>query len=511
MRMRYLVTGEQMRAIDRFTIEQIGIPSLVLMERAAMAVAEAAEEEAARMGLALEQCRIQAFCGTGNNGADGIAAARMLFLKGCPVQVILAGEESRLTEECRRQKEIAERLGMEIHQLSDFLPGRCHIVLDALFGVGLSRPLEGEYRQAVQMITDSGACVIAVDMPSGIHSDTGHILGAAVKADRTVSFGYEKLGSALYPGREYCGTVQICDIGFPPAALAAAGEPAACCYEKEDIRRAPRRPEYSNKGTFGKVLAAAGSPNMSGAAYLCALAAYRAGAGLVKILTVEENREILHQLLPEAILSVYDADADPEALREQVRQECAWADVIAAGPGLGTSESSRILIRELLECAYVPVILDADALNILAAEPELTRYLTENMIVTPHLGEMARLTGCSVGSIQEHLRETALQFAREHGVCCVLKDAVTLAAGRDGQLFVNTSGNSCMAKAGSGDVLAGAIAGLLAQGMEPWDAAALGVYLHGLAGDRYREQRGAYSMLAGELAEELGEVMKDAL
>ena len=169
---------------------------------------------------------------------------------------------------------------------------------------------------------------------------------------------------------------------------------------------------------------------MSGAAYLCALAAYRAGAGLVKILTVEENREILHQLLPEAILSVYDADADPEALREQVRQECAWADVIAAGPGLGTSESSRILIRELLECAYVPVILDADALNILAAEPELTRYLTENMIVTPHLGEMARLTGCSVGSIQEHLRETALQFAREHGVCCVLKDAVTLAAGR---------------------------------------------------------------------------------
>ncbi len=546
--MRYLLTGEQMKTVDRYAIETIGIPSLVLMERAAMAVARKAEERLH------EGDRAWALCGTGTHGADGVAAARMLALLGYSVTILIGGDPQRGTKEFHVQMEIARKLDMTVVEWKDFLPGDCDLLIDGLFGVGLTRAVEGEYRRILEAVRElSPRTVVAVDVPSGIHSGTGQIMGIALKADVTVTFGYEKLGCALFPGREYCGTVVVEDIGFPPVSLKEA-HPFAWTYGREDLERMPVRAAYANKGSFGKVLLIAGSRGMSGAAYLAGLASYRVGAGLVKILTVEENREILQQLLPEAIVSVYRpreiwADRGAEACgnlgslsgddREQMlcgpqggaededwqagiqagdhccpswearmEKECGWADVIVLGPGLGQEPYARLLVQSVLTSAYVPIVLDADGLNAVAAWPRLEQYYTENIVITPHLGEMARLTGKSVAQIQGAVVDTAMEYSSLHGIVCVLKDAATAVANREGQCYVNTSGNSAMAKAGSGDVLAGTVGGLLAQGMEPFDGAALGVYIHGLAGDLYRERCGAHGMVARELADEIGRVVK---
>lgn len=496
--MRLAVTGTQMKEIDRYTMEQIGIPSLVLMERAALCTAEIVKAEA---GL---QDRIWVVCGTGNNGADGIAVARMLFLDGYQVVLILAGNTEHGTAEYHTQARIAGQLEIPIFPFKDFIPGRCDVLVDALFGVGLSREIGGEYRECMEMLLDQHPKkTVAVDIPSGIHSDSGAVMGIALRADITVTFGYEKLGTLLYPGRDYAGHVIVKDIGFPKAA-ADRVHPGVCCYEEKDLAAVPVRKAWSNKGTFGKILLIAGSRNMSGAAYLSALAAYRMGSGLVKIMTVKENRVILQEQLPEAILAVYDpeaAAAEQERFGAFIKSQCDWADCIVLGPGLGREAYVESLVEQVLTNAYVPIIVDADGLNAIAANPHLTQYYTENIIITPHLGEMARLTGISIEEIKRHPVETAREYASRYGITCVLKDAVTVVCRKDGDVFINTSGNSGMAKAGSGDVLTGVIAGLLALGMEEQESASLGVYIHGLAGDKARDKRGSHGILAHEIAD----------
>lgn len=589
--MRYLVSGSQMKQIDRYTIEKIGIPSMVLMERAALAVAEETMTRALKMdfGLCPERknyaacadnsnsdrwtankksavwlaneepatmpsnekpaawssaenptplpvpekpaiCpstqnpasrskspnggmrpdQIWAVCGTGNNGADGIAAARMLHLKGYQVTVLLCGNQDHGTEEYHRQLSIAMALKVPVIGYEDFIPGRCDIIIDGLFGVGLDRNITGEYAKVIEMLESRHAReVIAIDIPSGIHSDTGAVMGIGLKATVTVTFGYEKLGTVLYPGKSYSGQVKIAEIGFPEVSYLNSldrGENHLrqyYTYGIEDIARMPVRPSYANKGTFGKVLVVAGSKSMSGAAYLSALAAYRMGAGLVKIFTVEENRSILQQQLPEAIMETYEPYDTWDRAKEQVRNACEWADVIVLGPGMGRDSYVEELVKEVLVYAYVPIIIDADGLNAIAANENLTQYYTENIIITPHIGEMARLTGTDVEEIKKNLIETAAAYSIRYGITCVLKDAVTVVAEKDGQIYLNTSGSSAMAKAGSGDVLTGAIAGLLVQGKENWDGTILGVYLHGLAGDRCRKRLGTHGLLARELANEL--------
>lgn len=508
--MRYLVTGSQMRAIDQDTIQNIGIPSLMLMERAAECVARKAEQLCDQKTL-----QILAICGVGNNGADGVAAARMLYLHGFDVLVVVVGNEAHATKEFEVQKGIAEKLEIPVVDWEHFLHGEDEqkagdrAIIDAVFGVGLSRDVEGTYAEVLDWINKAETeWVLAVDMPSGIHSDTGAVMGTAVKADVTVTFGYEKMGSALYPGRGYCGQTEVCDIGFPELSRKKAGA-EQFTYDPEDLNRIPARPAYSNKGTFGKVLVVAGSADMSGAAYLCAKAAYSMGAGLVKIMTPQENRQILQTLLPEAILSSYRNGQEPENLEKlssQVEKNCGWADVIVLGPGMGQGSTAKFLVQEFLSNAYVPMIIDADGLNIIASDPDLTGFYTENLILTPHLGEMARLTGKTVPEIQEDLPSCGAQYSSDSGVICVLKDAATVVTGRDGQCYVNSSGNSAMAKAGSGDVLSGTIAGLLALGMENWDAAVLGVYIHGTAGDRVLEKKGSHGLLARDLTEEIAAI-----
>lgn len=531
--MRYLVSGKEMKAIDMRSIEEYGIPSLVLMERAALEVAKVAEEVlgAAQAAGRGESCvavqaagrseccagaRVWSVCGLGNNGADGVAVARMLHLHGAKVSIILPGTSVRMSEEMETQLAIAKKLDIPIYTVEDFIPGACDLIIDALFGIGLTRPVEGAYADLINLIhaqKAAGAAVISVDIPSGISSDSGEVLGCAVEADVTVTFGEMKLGQALFPGREVCGKLIVADIGFVPENEETA-ENHVLAHTKEDLKRIPKRKAYSHKGTYGKLLVIAGAKNMAGAAFFAAKAAYRTGAGLVKVMTPEENRLVIQEKLPEAILSTYDSEwagHEPEDFKEYVKKQIEWADAIVLGPGIGTEEYGRTLVEAVLGDAYVPIILDADAINLVARYPYLKNYFTENIILTPHLSECARLTGKSIDEIKDHLISTAKEISEQYGVTCVLKDAATVTARKDGKVFVNMSGSPAMAKGGSGDVLCGVIAGFLGLGMDECEAASLGVYVHGLAGEAAEKKYGAHSVLAGELADCIGEVINETI
>lgn len=499
--MKYTVTGQQMKQIDQDTIERIKIPSVVLMERAALASAdEVINMESVRTVLVV--------CGTGNNGADGIAVGRILSGRGYEVTVVLAGNLEHATKEHQLQQEIAKNLDVCLVKAEDFL--RSHaahydVIVDALFGIGLARPIEGTYRELMQLLQEyQESRIVAVDIPSGIHADTGEVMGIALKADVTVTFGYLKSGLMLHPGKAYAGHVVTADIGFSDVSLQRTGYDAAI-VEASDLDRIPKRRADGNKGSFGKVLIIAGSEGMCGAAFLSGLAAYRTGAGLVKIFTIPANRPILQNLLPEAIVDTYEPEEvlPGGAFQEYLERQCDWADVIVMGPGIGRDAYVESLAEMVLAYAYVPVVLDADGLNAIADHPYLSRYFTENIILTPHMGEMARLTGMSIAELKEDPLQAVRDYSSRTGSVCVMKDAVTVIADKDGASYINQSGCSALAKAGSGDVLTGVIAGLLARGMECTEAAVFGVYLHGRSGEKAAELLGENSLLARDIADHI--------
>ncbi len=517
--MRYLVNGREMKAIDMRSIHDYGIPSLVLMERAALEVANKAERliELRTTCVPSHKGVVWSVCGLGNNGADGVAAARILHLRGYAAAIILPSQDGHMSEEMEIQLSIAEKLGIPIHRLDDLIPGVCDVVIDAVFGIGLTRPVEGVYAELLELIhtqrEEYDSKIVSVDIPSGISSENGEILGCAVCADETVTFGEMKLGHVLFPGREYSGTVTVADIGFVPVEEEIAKH-YIMAHTKEDLASIPKRRAYSHKGSYGKILIVAGAKNMAGAAYFAAKAAYRTGAGLVKVLTVEENRNIIQEKLPEAILTTYSSDwasHEPGEFKDYIRNQTDWADVIILGPGIGTEEYSRVMVEAVLEHAYVPIILDADAINLAARYPYLKNFFTENIILTPHLSECSRLIGKTVDEIRDALIDTARNVSEQYGVTCVLKDAATVIARKDGNLFINPSGSPAMAKGGSGDVLCGVIAGLLGLGMDECEAASLGVYIHGLAGEAAARKFGMHSVLAGELADCVGEVINETV
>jgi NAD(P)H-hydrate epimerase len=493
-----------MKEIDQNAINTIGIPSIVLMERAALAVYEEIELFISKTD------KILIACGTGNNGADGIAIGRLLHLKGYQVLLIFNNLSKTGTSEWQIQFNIANNLNVPMIEAKSVKKAKCDLLIDAVFGVGLSRTITGDMADFLADLTSlSPRFTVAVDIPSGIHSDNGQIMGIALKADRTVTFGYEKLGTALYPGKEHSGHVIIKDIGFPNKNLtmSKSSEAHYYTYTKADLQKIPPRNAHSNKGTFGKVLLIVGSKNMCGAAYLAGLAAYRTGAGLVKILTVEENREILQQQLPEAILECYHADwflNNQGESKAWLESHCKWASVIAIGSGLGQEPYVEKLVKEVLNVTSVPTVIDADALNVISKSEELQSIMKQKpdnqLIITPHLGEMARLTNNTISQIQAHLLETAENYSRSNNCVCVLKDAVTIVSENENTTYINASGSPAMAKAGSGDVLTGIIAGLLALGMNPYEAATLGVYLHGLAGEQAAKLHGVHSILARDIA-----------
>lgn len=477
---------------------------MVLMERAALAVVEEIQR---RVDAPCVLC----VCGCGNNGADGLAAARILTEREIPAAVFILGKEERATQEWRQQRKIIENLGIPVVEnpvLSEYT-----VIVDAVFGIGLSRGVEGSYARWFEKINESGAFVIAVDMPSGIATDSGEVLTIAVKADITVTFGLLKAGLVFYPGAAYAGEVVVKQIGFPARNIREVS-PMMYTFGREELSLVPKREPDLNKGTAGKLLVVAGSKNMAGAAYLCASAAYRMGAGLVRILTPEANRGILQVLLPEAVLATYaDTDTKGRELKALLRESLLWADAVATGPGLGGGETAVSLVQGLSEYAALEkgktYVLDADALNILSRNPALWEGFSGCAVITPHMGEMARIMGTDIASVKRERTALAKRAGREYNVICVLKDARTVVCEGEGACYVNQSGNSGMACAGSGDVLCGMIAGL-ALSLPARKAAELGVYLHGLAGDKAAERLGEHAVTARDIVEGIAPVMREA-
>lgn len=504
--MEYLPKASQMKAADAFTIQNLDIPSLTLMERAAKSCVHALLES----GWSFSHVCV--VCGAGNNGGDGFAIGRLLMEKDIRVTAVFIGNPDRMTKECRVQMELFEKMGGAI--CNEFAPAEYSIIIDALFGVGLSRDIEGKYAQLIEDMNGALAKKFAVDIPSGISADTGNVMGIAFKADKTVTFQNRKFGMELYPGKEFCGEVTAADIGISDALLDEDMDVPVKLSQEDYKNLLPKRAEDSNKGSFGKVLVIAGSKGMSGAAYFNAKSAYLVGAGLVRIYTAKENRGILQTLLPEAIITTYgdewegasSEEASPEDAARRLKELVDWADVICIGSGIGMGEASEKILKTTLEYCGKPCVVDADGLNLLAKHKNLLRG--GNRIFTPHMKEMERLTAVPVKEIKNDRLSVLSKFTLETGCVCVLKDSRTVIMKPGRRTVLNASGNSCMAKAGAGDVLAGMITGLLAQGLCDDDAAALGAYLHGRAGDLAREELGAYSVLAEDLMGHIAAAMK---
>ena len=495
--MRYLPDGGQMKAADTYTIRTLGVPSMVLMERAALKTVEVMEQS----GINLERALIA--CGSGNNGGDGFAIARLLHEKKMRPEILFAGQEQSLTDECRCQKEIDERLGIPVFTE---IPDREYtVIIDAVFGVGLSREITGHYRSLIDQLNNMKGSKVAVDIPSGVSSRTGQILGTAFQAELTVSMACVKLGCELFPGKEMAGRTVPVPIGIDPGFF---DDKKDVCFtlDRECLpSMLPERKKDSHKGTYGRLLMITGSAGMAGAAYLSAMAAYAVGAGLVRIYTSEDNRVILQQLLPEAVITCYK-DYEESDIRELLE----WADTVCIGCGLGQSETSEQILLSVMKYIKAPCVADADALNLLSCHMELLRNVQAPIILTPHMMEMSRLTGKSVAELKADRVSAAERFAAEYPAVFVLKDSRTIVAEKGRHPFVNLAGNSGMAKAGSGDVLAGVITGLLAQGMSPFESAALGVYLHACGGDEIRDCLGSYSILARDLIQGIQKCMKKA-
>ena len=527
--MEYIASREEMQKIDAYNIEVLGIPGIVLMERASLTVAD---EISARFPVG---SRIQVVAERGNNGGDGLAAGRILLARGYQVQFYEIGVVPVMTDSYRTQREILTRLG---YSFAESMPEEDPDVwVDAIFGVGLSREVRGLHRQVIEEMNSRSGYVVSVDVPSGVDATSGKIRGAAVQADLTVTFGLAKAGLVLYPGAGYGGEVLVKEMGFMPESIRAIG-PKIVSFTREDLSLLPARKPWSNKGNYGKILLIAGSKNMAGAALLAGKAAYRTGGGLVRILTGESNRQILQTGLPDAILSTYDdgvgRDGTLQSLDRELEDAIRWATVIGIGPGLGRSQAAVHCLEKVLSQAKVPLVIDADGINILAElmkdDPSLRglyQVYPHGIILTPHPGEMARLTGKSIQEIIENPVETANAMSDERHVI-VLKDARTVVAGGGREIYINRSGNEGMAVGGSGDVLTGMICSLLAQyemnpgnpgnpGGEHTDrfpagevlvrAARLGVYCHGLAGDLGVSLRGKRGLMARDLPDAAARIL----
>lgn len=554
--MKHVVTAAEMQSADQYTSEKLGLPSIVLMERAALAVAD---EICRRFAAVKErkQTKVCIACGSGNNGGDGFALGRILNERGFSVHFFMVKEEQRMSEANGMQRKILENLGLAVSTGQPI--DEYDIIVDALFGTGLHREITGGYRELIGRLNEMKGYKVAVDIPSGIHADDGSVLGCAFQADLTVTFAFYKWGQLLYPGKEYCQEVICADIGIPETAL-CENPPFGRMLDAGDIpSRLPARKNDSHKGTYGKAGVIAGSKQMGGAAILCGKAAMKTGVGYTKIITEKSNREPLLSALPEALLYLYETDKDTRDFqidlntqenrnkqdsqsdlntqenqnKQDNRNDCndhqsgryqleslIDCNAVAIGPGIGTGKEAEELLEAVLEAYDCSLIVDADAINILAKRDDLKekmkRYAKKAgekgnaVVLTPHKKEFSRLTGISMGEVPSKWHQRALETAKEYGVILVLKDAATRIYTPEGMVYVNTTGNPGMSTAGSGDVLTGILCGLLTQMKDKTLAAVLGVYLHGRCGDYAEEEGNAYSMTATDMIDALNYVLKGA-
>ncbi|MGB9860311.1 MAG: NAD(P)H-hydrate dehydratase [Moorellaceae bacterium] len=514
----YLVTSAEMGEIDRLAGREYFIPSIVLMENAGLRVVESIRRY---FGGTVRAKRVVIFAGKGNNGGDGLVVARHLHNEGAEVKVFLLARPEELRGDPRTNLEIYQKMGGKIFPLveqiqlqrADISLLYADLVVDAIFGTGFKGAALGIAGEVIELINKAGKPVVAVDLPSGLEADTGRFHGPCVRATWTVTFALPKLGLALEPGAGVAGRVEVADIGIPRQLIESRGL-KVCLLTPEWCRPyLGLREATAHKGTFGHVLVVGGSRGMTGAAALAAMGAIRAGAGLVtaavpqsvQSILASQSREIMTRGLPETAAGSLSREALPVIL--ELLEKC---QVMAIGPGLSRDPATAALVRQLLPQVRCPVVIDADALNALAEEPEWLNdpYKKAEVILTPHPGEMARLRGTTTARVQENRLGTASEAAREWQAVVVLKGARTVIACPTGEVYVNPTGNPGMATGGSGDVLTGIVAGLVAQGLAPAAAAALGAYVHGAAGDRAMAVKGQRGLVAGDLLDFLPRVWR---
>ncbi|MDI6839250.1 MAG: NAD(P)H-hydrate dehydratase [bacterium] len=508
-----LVTPDEMKEIDRKAIRELGIPGVVLMENAGLGLFEIIQEEFGE----IKDLKVGIVCGEGNNGGDGFVLARHLLNNGATVSIFLLGKSQRIKGDAGINLNILLNTGFKIKELTtkkdvQIFVSECKqftLLVDAIFGTGFKGKVNGIDAEVINAMNESGVPILAVDVPSGLNAYDGSIEGICVNADFTGTMCLPKRGLFLYPGKDYAGDIYVIDIGVPPSLYKHINLEL---LESSELRSLlPYRPCNSNKGTFGRVFVLAGSRGMTGAASLTAMSALKIGAGLVRLGIPKSLNPILEEKVTEVITVPLpespDATLTISGVKE-IMQEIDKADVIAIGPGLLTHPDTNMLIRNLVPKIRIPLVIDADGINNLTFED--IRKIKAPTVITPHPGELSRLTRLTIPDIQKARIDKAFHFAKVLEITFVLKGAPTIIAS-EGIGYLNPTGNSGLASAGSGDVLTGMIAGLLAQGLKPVNAARLGVYLHGLAGDIAAKKLTEYSMIASDVMNAIPEAIKELM
>lgn len=516
----FVIKSNEMKKLEQYMIETIGVSGLMLMEHAARAVVDVVIQ---RFPLTVKRRQtIVVLCGSGNNGGDGLCIARWLLHKGYKVQVILCGEEQRFTEETRFQLSVLEHMACEKNSqlietcnASDYdikkeklfsILDKGDFVIDSLIGTGCSRTLSSHISELVQKVNTLQVPILAVDVPTGINADNGKVMGEAVKATLTVTFCLPKLGHVLYPGASFCNELIVADIGIFESALLGLERPISLIdrslFEEYEKNGFFQRERVSHKGTFGTLGIIAGDRHMLGASILAAKAAYKSGIGLVKVFVQEEYAHYFIQSVHEAIVITYDAGVTKDHLESDLDRFVSQVEGLLIGPGLSKSIQAKHFVHKMLGYA-MPVVMDADALNILSENMEWLEDRQCELIITPHVGEMSRLTGYCSDGILENLMPFAEAFSEQHQLTTVLKSARTVVVSKTLNRYISMIGNSGMATAGSGDVLAGIIAGLLAQGYSSEHSAVIGTMLHSLAGDAYAATYNEQRLTASDIIDYL--------
>ena len=510
-----VVTASQMRELDRRATEEYGIPSLLLMENAGLQ----AVLEMERAFPLLTQRRVAVVCGKGNNGGDGFVVARHLFDRGVAVEVVLLARQTETKGDARTNLEMIRKLGAPIHEVTTSqeleanrrLFERADIVVDAILGTGSTGPAKDLFGEAIELLNQSGRSIVALDIPSGLNSDEGAIPGPSINAVLTVTFGLPKRGLILYPAASRAGRVVTVDIGLPRQLLTDPLLDVSLVEAGDVVGALPPRDPNAHKGTYGHVLVLAGSPGKTGAAAMCALSALRIGAGLATLALPESLNDAMEAKLTEVMTEPLPETGERTvsfAALERVLELVKGKRVVAIGPGLSTHPETAELIRAVVHTAQAQLVVDADGINALGPNLEMLRNVPLPPILTPHPGELARLLGIDRDEVVRNRIPIAQKVATSFGVHLVLKGARTLIANPEGRVAINMTGNAGMATGGTGDVLTGLIAGLLAQGVDAGLAAKAAVYLHGLAGDLAADAVGQEAMVASDLMAQIPEAIR---
>ncbi len=514
-----VVTAQEMRNIDTQTINETGIPGIVLMENAGMGVVHAMEKRREPRlfpdtSSSSRPLHISIFAGKGNNGGDGLVIARHLVNRGHDVIIYLISEPDEFTGDALTNLKIAQnmQIPMEIMLSEDQLADCEHqivtsdLLIDAIFGTGLKGAVIGFPANVIDLLNLSSVPIVAVDLPSGLEADTGKVEGSCIRAALTVTMALPKRGLLLYPGADFVGELQVVDIGVPHEVMESQNIHVNLIQASEAAKLLPVRRRDAHKGSFGKALVLAGSAGLTGAAALASEAALRVGAGLVTLGIPESLNAVMEVKLTEVMtrpLPETESQSLAFRARDEIMDLVDGLDVVALGPGLSRSPETVSLVQQLCREIQIPKVIDADGLNALAEDRDVLKDLAPQTILTPHPGEMARLMGCSISDVQSDRIGVAQDFAKENEIVLVLKGAPTVTADPQGMVYLNSTGNPGLASGGTGDVLTGAIAGFIAQGLDVIDAAILGVYVHGLAGDLAAEAQGEAGMLAGDVLRHL--------